>query len=136
MKINQDFGIALHILSYLSIEQEKYIPSNQLAKSIGANPVIIRNILSKLANENLIITKRGRAGSKLNKKPEDISFYDVYNCLYKETFFKQQHHHNENCPIANNISKSVFKISLELTNEINRALKKYNISNIDTKERE
>lgn len=136
MKINQDFGIALHILTYLSIDEDKFITSSKLAESVNTNPVIIRQILTKLAKENLVYTKRGRGGTKLNKKTNEISFLDVYNSLYQNNFFKTQHSPNKDCPIGVQMSNSVNEISKELTNDIKLSLQKYYISDIKLKTKE
>lgn len=130
MNINQDFGIALHILTYLAINSEKYITSRELADSINTNPVIIRQILPKLNQHDLVITKRGRTGSKLAKSSQDISLLDVYKALYEDNYLSSKHEPNKKCPIGRVMCGSIGQILNFINTDVDNSLKNYYIVDI------
>ena len=130
MKVNQDFGIALHILTYLSFMDTDFISSSLLAESIDTNPVIVRTIAKKLANEGLLEIKRGRGGYKINKPVNEISLYDVYITLYDNHILRATHLANVNCPLGAEMSSAIGCVLEDASSEIEELLKKYHISNI------
>lgn len=130
MNINQDFGIALHMLTYLAINDDNYITSRELADSINTNPVIIRQILPRLNKHNLVITKRGRAGSKLAKPSKEISLYEVYQALYNEDYLSSKHEPNKNCPIGQAMCGSISQILHFINIDVDNSLKNYYIADI------
>ena len=82
MQISSRFTVALHIFTCVDTFKGEYkITSDFLASSINTNPVIIRNILTKLKNAGLIIVARGTGGITLTRPLSDISFYDVYQAI-------------------------------------------------------
>lgn len=130
MTINQNFGIALHVLTYLSFMENDFITSNDLADSISTNPVIVRTITKKLANNGLVEIKRGRGGYKLNKPVGEISLYDVYVALYDNHIFRTKHTPNPNCPLGSKMTSSIDCVLDSASIEIENLLKKFHISNI------
>ncbi|BDB65012.1 transcriptional regulator [Helicobacter cinaedi] len=124
MQIPSRFSIATHIclcLEFFNADSEfnthtdkahcKKMTSEALADSVGVNSVIIRNILAQLKSAGLISVERGSGGSKLIKKPQDISLLDIFNAvdsMGKERgganrLFKFHAHPSELCPLGKNI---------------------------------
>lgn len=82
MQYSSRLTIAIHIL--LCIDQfsdTEKVTSNFLAGSIGVNPVIIRNVLLKLQDAQLVTTAAGVGGSKLVKDPSDTTMLDVFKAV-------------------------------------------------------
>ncbi len=107
MQISSRFTIAIHMMACMENFKNDYkITSDFLAGSINVNPVVIRRILSQLRDAGLIEVKRGTGGAALAKKPEEITFLDVYRaveCIEENTLFHFHENPNPNCPVGRNI---------------------------------
>lgn len=106
MQYSSRLTIAIHIL--LCIEQfsdEEKVTSNFLAGSIGVNPVIIRNVLLKLQNAELVTTAAGIGGSKLAKKPADITMLDIFRAVEnsEESLFHFHENPNPQCKVGRTV---------------------------------
>ena len=109
MQITSRFTIAVHILTYLDYYQdEQSVTSRILADSAGVNPVIIRSVMSGLREAGMLDSSRGKAGIRLKRPLDQISFYDVWKAVDDkegEGLFRFHEHPNFNCPIGRNIHK-------------------------------
>lgn len=132
MVINQNFGVALHILTILSLNSDKYTTSKELANSVDTNPVVVRRILKQLENNNLIITKQGKFGSKINCDLEQITFYDVYKIFNDGDIIKPTHNPNKNCPIGKNINEIMMQKLSDINATLENELMKHSINEIKT----
>lgn len=111
MQITSRFTIAIHILTAIDyfIDTEK-VTSNFLAGSIGANPVIVRNVMGCLKEKGMIEISQGKSGISLAKSLEDITFYDVYKAVDfadEQGIFHFHEKPNPNCPVGSNIHKAL-----------------------------
>lgn len=127
MIANQNYGVALHILSYLAVKEETYVTSNQLASSIATNPVVVRRIIKILADAGLVETKRGQFGSRLKKAASEITLYDVYILFHTGVIMGPQHEPNVECNTGMKIIAAVTNILSDSTNVFENELKKYTI---------
>lgn len=109
MQIKSEFTIAVHILTAIDYFRESYtVTSSFLAGSIGANPVIVRNVMLDLKEAGLISTSQGRSGIELARKLSDITLLDVYNavsCVNEEGLFHFHENPNADCPVGRNIHR-------------------------------
>lgn len=85
MRISNKTSMALHTLVLLAIFPEPKPTSDDIARSVGCNPVMIRNLLGKMKEAGLITTQRGAGGSALAKKPEEVSLWMVYQAVDKDS---------------------------------------------------
>ena len=84
MQISTKFTIAIHILAAVEyFGKDQKVTSDLLSSSIGANPVIIRGLMSDMKKAGLIDIKRGPGGITLSRPLDEISFYDVYEAVEK-----------------------------------------------------
>ena len=82
MQITSRFTIAIHIITAIDYFQDTAkVTSNFLAGSVGANPVIVRNIMGDLKSAGIIDISQGKSGIALARDLEDITFYDVYRAV-------------------------------------------------------
>ena len=107
MQISSKFTIAIHLLAVIHyLGEEGKVTSSVLAGSIGVNPVIVRNVMGNLKEAGLINISQGKSGITLSKKPDEITFYDVYkavDCVKEEGLFHFHENPNPECPIGRNI---------------------------------
>lgn len=109
MQITSRFTIAVHILCCIEIFEKDYtVTSNFLAGSIGANPVIIRNVMGKLKDSGIIDISRGKSGISLARPLDKITLYDIYKaveCTDDSGLFRFHENPNLECPVGRNIHK-------------------------------
>lgn len=60
--MNLEFNIAVHALTFLSKHSSERFSSTELASKICVNPVQLRRVMTKLLEENYVITMMGKYG--------------------------------------------------------------------------
>ena len=106
MQYSSRLTIATHILLCINqFSDEEKVTSNFLAGSIGVNPVIIRNVLLKLQNAELVATAAGIGGSRLAKKPCDITMLDIFKAVEnpEEALFHFHENPNPECKVGRTV---------------------------------
>lgn len=107
MQISSRFTIAIHMLACMAVFKDEYkITSDFLASSIRVNPVIIRNLLSRLKDAGLIEVKRGPGGATIARPLDAITFLDVYravDCVEDNVLFHFHENPNPDCLVGRNI---------------------------------
>ncbi len=107
MQITSKFTIAIHIITAIDyFRDSEKVTSNFLAGSVGANPVIVRNVMGSLKEAGIIEISQGKSGIELAKGLDKITFYDVYmavNCVDDEGLFHFHANPNIKCPVGRNI---------------------------------
>lgn len=82
MKLNTKCSIALHCLVFISEYENKVkVTSELLAKSTGCNSAAIRSILNVLQKAGILSIVRGIGGAHLNRKPDELTVWEVYHAL-------------------------------------------------------
>lgn len=127
MQITNRFTIAVHIITAIDYfcEREK-VTSSFLADSVGANPVIVREIMRSLKNAAIIEIRQGKSGIKLARRLEGISFYDVYKALNPVKDNELFHFHenpNPDCPVGRNIHEALSRKLDEVQEKFENSLK-------------
>ncbi|PNZ32142.1 Rrf2 family transcriptional regulator [Staphylococcus petrasii] len=114
MKISSRFTVAVHILSLVKIESNQTLTSAYIAGSVNTNSVVIRRLISKLKQADLIETHQGSGGIQLLKPLSDITLLDVYKAVEvvdEGELFQMHEDTNINCVVGANI-QSVLEIVL------------------------
>lgn len=134
MQISSRFTIAVHIFACIDTFQDKEkITSNFLASSVNVNPVIIRNILSQLKAAHLVKVQRGSGGASLAKKPEDITFLDIYNaveCIDNGELFHFHENPSQQCPVGRNIHHVLDDKLKQVQNALENELQKITLADV------
>jgi DNA-binding IscR family transcriptional regulator len=81
MRISTKCSIALHLLVLLEVFKDRKLTSERLAKSIGCNPVIVRNLIGSLKKAGIVDVQRGSGGASLAAAPEAVTILDVYRAV-------------------------------------------------------
>ena len=134
MQISSRFTIAIHMMTCMETFKDDYkITSDFLAGSINVNPVVIRRILLQLRDAGLIEVKRGTGGATLAKKPEEITFLDVYRaveCIEENTLFHFHENPNPNCPVGRNIHNILDDKLLQVQGAMERELESITLADV------
>ena len=109
MQLSMKCSVAVHCLLFIWEARGKArVTSTLLAQSTGANPVVIRNILSALKKAGLITVPRGQGGAELCRDPEQITLYQIYAALEPQGLTSLIGIHpcdGRACPVAQNIRR-------------------------------
>ena len=128
MQITSKFTIAVHIIAAIDyFKDSEKVTSNFLAGSVGANPVIVRNVMGNLKESGIIAISQGKSGISLAKELDEITFYDVYkavDCVDDEGLFHFHENPNINCPVGRNIhsamDEKLQRVQSIMENELSR----------------
>ena len=111
MQITSKFTIAVHIITAIDyFKDSEKVTSNFLAGSVGANPVIVRNVMGSLKEAGIINISQGKSGIALAKELNKITFYDVYKAIdpvSEEGLFHFHENPNTECPVGRNIHSAL-----------------------------
>lgn len=105
MPTSSRFIVAVHVLTVLAVSGGKPVRSEELAFSANTGSVVIRGLLSRLAEAGLTTSQLGAGGGALLlKPPERIRLLDVYEATEETELFTS--HRNppcETCSVGGNI---------------------------------
>lgn len=88
MAANLQFSMAVHLLASLAYNRDRLLCSEEVAESIGTNPVVIRRLTARLSRAGLVSTRRGKEGGvQLARSPAEISLAEVHRALEEEAAF-------------------------------------------------
>jgi Rrf2 family protein len=120
MASNSRFAIAVHTLALMANHEEAPMKSELIACFVKTNPVVIRRLLPELAKANLVETQPGASGgSRLKKKPEEISLWEVYQAVESEAAFAVHSPLSEGeCKISRNIEC----VLINIQNRVDKAV--------------
>ncbi|XID95561.1 RrF2 family transcriptional regulator [Paenibacillaceae bacterium WGS1546] len=75
-------GYALQSLVFMSGQQKEHCASNEIAEHVCSEATLTRRVLSRLVKAGIVEAREGRDGGyALSRKPEDITFADVYRAI-------------------------------------------------------
>lgn len=82
MAANTRFAVAIHVMGMLTFGDESNVTSEDIAKSVRTNPVVVRRLLAQLNRRGLVtVTLGAGGGSRLTRPPEQITLADIYQAL-------------------------------------------------------
>lgn len=131
MRYSMRLTNAVHILCYIEIFKEKELSSEAIGESLLSHPSSIRKIMSDLKKSGLLVTKRGKAAPRLNKEPDRITLYDIYQSLgEREKLLRGLSMINPNCHIGMSIQEAVIDNFCTLQNTCEDKMKTIYLSEI------
>jgi Rrf2 family protein len=76
-------AVAVHVLAFLTWRrEEEAVSSQQIARSVNTNPVVVRRIVGALRRAGLVEVQPGAAGgARLARAPEEITLLEVYRTV-------------------------------------------------------
>lgn len=106
------FATALHTMLLLAHgganTPEKAVASRLLAKSVGANPVVIRRTLAQLTAAGLVATRAGATGGAWLLRPANrIQLSEIYIALDEPSGPGIRSDCNHECPVGRAAPKAI-----------------------------
>ena len=134
MQITSNFTIAVHIITAIDyFKDSEKVTSSFLAGSVGANPVIVRNVMGDLKNAGIIEISQGKSGIALSRSLDQITLYDVYKavgCVGENGLFHFHEKPNMECPVGRNIHKTMDSRLSQIQETMEMELKKTTLDEI------
>lgn len=134
MQITSNFTIAVHIITAIDyFKDSEKVTSSFLAGSVGANPVIVRNVMGDLKNAGIIEISQGKSGIALSRSLDQITLYDVYKavgCVGENGLFHFHEKPNMECPVGRNIHKTMDSRLSRIQETMEMELKKTTLDEI------
>lgn len=133
MRINTRFPVAVHMLALLELNKTQPSTSELMARSVGTNPVVIRQLMSVLKRAGLIETQNGVPGCHLAKPAEKITLREIYQAVQKKSempLFDFHANPNLQCPIGRNIRDALDAPLLDAQNALEQALENYTLKDV------
>ena len=134
MQITSKFTIAVHIITAIDyFKDSEKVTSSFLAGSVGANPVIVRNVMGNLKESGIIHISQGKSGITLAKELDEITFFDVYkavDCVNDEGLFHFHENPNMDCPVGRNIHKALDEELFNIQSAMENQMKSITIADV------
>lgn len=129
--ISGKFAVTLHILTLLSKFPDEFLTSEFIASSLNMNPVLVRKEISNLKKNHFVESKEGKSGgTRLLKKPHDITLDDVYRITFDTInlgFSKNEP--NLKCPIGKKMNTNLETLYNDISIKISKELKDISLLN-------
>ena len=132
MPTSSRFVVAVHALTLMAWFDDEPLKSDQVAKSVNTNPVVIRRILCELAQAQLVTSQTGSGGgSRLAREPGKITLLDVYQAVHsKGVFSMPRHAPSRHCPVGINIDSVLGEVLGEVDTAVEKVLIKITINDV------
>lgn len=101
MSSNTHFAVAIHSLCVLGATG-RVTSSEQIAQSVGTNPVVVRRILGNLVKAGLLSSESGKYGGfSLAEQPDQMSLAAVLRAVEEEPMLKvHENDTNQECFVS------------------------------------
>lgn len=133
MQTNSKFTLAIHALLMIAYFDNKKITSEDVARSVGCNSVIVRNVFKDLRNANLLNTKSGNGRNELAKPANKITLWDIYEATESsdpDNIFKMHYSQDALCPIGSNIKGLLNTHFIDGINAMKKKFEKVTIASL------
>ena len=135
MSSNSRLTIATHTLAWMAGNQHvggEWATSEQIARSVRTNPVVIRRIMAQLEKAGLVESRRGPgAGSRLARSPDQITMSEIDDALGRDSMFAM--HRNEpspSCPIAQGIRPALAPVYARVDDAVRHELEQTTLADV------
>lgn len=132
MSTSSRFAVAVHALTLMAWSDDEPLKSEQIAVSVNTNPVVIRRMLCELAEDKLVVSHTGATGgSRLARKPAQISLLDVYRAVEcTDIFSLHPKRPSHRCPVGASIGPVLKNVRGEIDSAIEDVLGKITIEDV------
>ncbi len=114
MAVNTRFCTGIHTLILLAAEPDVQQTSDEIARKLNTNPVVIRRVLSLLRQAGIVSSQKGPSGgSKLAKAGKSIRLGDVYRALEPVSIFRGSNLSGEHAAKVNGALEKIYRDAQE-----------------------
>ena len=134
MKINTKCSLALHILLLIAVFSETTkMTSENIARSTGSNPVIVRNLLGRLKQAGIVTVHRGSGGAELAMPPDEISVWMVNEAVEPSSMQNLMGLHQNpspKCPVGSRIYGLLDEPYEDIRKSVQCSMKNYSLADL------
>lgn len=131
MKRNGRLSLALHALAHMACDPSRPHTSAEIAEHIGTNAVVVRRVLGKLREAELLKSEKGRAGGwTFARDPKKITFADVYLSIDESLISGTGSVTACQCLLEQSVQETIFAILDNLEKDLVQKLGDIKISKI------
>jgi Rrf2 family protein len=110
MAVNTRFCTGIHTLVLLAADPDVQQTSDEIARKLNTNPVVIRRVLSLLRQAGLVSSQKGPSGgSKLAKPGKAIRLGDIYRALEPVSIFHGSNLTGEQADKVNGALEKIYR---------------------------
>jgi Rrf2 family protein len=123
---------AVHIMTFVAYAGDEGTTSEEIAKSLQTNPVVVRKILKLLEREGLVALRQGRHGGVDLRLPASrITLGQIYKAVESESgIFSMRSQVNEGCAVACAMKRGLGPIFDAANDAVEQALGKTRLSDL------
>lgn len=130
--MNSQYAVAVHILALIDASAGP-VSSEDIAGSVGVNPVVVRQVTGLLRRAGLLTTRRGVAGAQLTRPASEISLLAVYQAVNApQSVLKLHPHPNPACPVGAGIQSVLDTVFGQAQAALEARLAQVRLSDIGT----
>jgi Rrf2 family protein len=131
MAANSQFAMAVHVLTLIARSGESSAKSDQIAKSVNTNPVVIRRLLSQLNKAGLVTSHTGAAGgTRLARPSAEIKLVDVYRSVACGEVFALHGSPNQDCPVGRSVEAVLCVLQKEIDKSVSSTLEQHTLDDV------
>lgn len=132
MPTNSRFAIAVHMMTLMANSDEECIKSEDIARSVNTNAVVIRRLTCALSQADLLVSQTGPCGgSKLSRSPKDISLLEIYRAVESGALFAlHRQKPDRNCSVGKNIETVLESVQMQLDVAVEEVLGKITLEKV------
>ncbi|MEH3054875.1 MAG: Rrf2 family transcriptional regulator [Patulibacter minatonensis] len=117
--LNAQFAVAVHALTLLTSEGGAPQSSEQMSRSIAANPVHIRRVLGRLREAGLVTSRPGaKGGWHLTRSASAVSLGDVWRAVQGQSPVFGLHGVQPGCPVGRGVTTALTVLDQQLTDSV------------------
>jgi Rrf2 family protein len=132
MPSNSRFAIAVHMMTLMASTDEECIKSEDIARSVNTNAVVIRRLTCALSQADLLVSQTGPCGgSKLSRSPKDITLLEIYRAVEGGTLFAMPRQKpNRHCAVGKNIETILEAVQVQMDDAVGEVLEKITLEKV------
>ncbi|MDO9355422.1 MAG: Rrf2 family transcriptional regulator [Solirubrobacteraceae bacterium] len=128
---NTQFAVAIHVLTLLSGHRDTPLSSDDMAGSVGANPVYLRRVLGRLRETGFVGSRPGpKGGWHLTREPEAITLGDVWRAIQCDAAIFGLHATAPECPVGREITATLTALDEQLSRTVLEELDRTTVAQV------
>lgn len=128
---NTQFAVAVHLLTLLAFAPDELQSSEQMAESVGSNPVHMRRVLGRLRRAGIVGSRPGpHGGWHLLRTPTELPLGDVWRIVAGDDHVLGLHTANPDCPIGRRVHEALADLDRRAAAALARELDQTTIADL------
>jgi Rrf2 family protein len=126
------FAIAIHMMTLMARSDEECIKSEDIARSVNTNAVVIRRLIGAMSESGLLVSQTGPCGgSKLSRSPREITLLEIYRAVEGGTLFGMHRQKpNHLCLVGRNIETVLEAVQTQMDEAVEKVLEKITLEKV------